>query len=66
METQKVTAHLPKALLEDALKITGKGITETLREGLEHMARENACKELRALRGKVKFRYSAAELRGDE
>jgi hypothetical protein len=35
MENQKITAHLPKDLLRSAQRATGKGITETLREGLE-------------------------------
>ncbi len=45
---------------------TGKGITETIREGLKQLARKRACKAMLALRGKVKFQFTAAELRGDE
>jgi len=66
LETRKVTVHLPQDLLESAMEETGKGVTETIREGLKRLARERAYKGLLALRGKVKFRYTAAELRGDE
>ncbi len=62
-ETQKITAHLPKALLESAQKASGKGITETLRLALEHLTRSEAYRELRALRGKVDMRYDYKSLR---
>jgi hypothetical protein len=66
LETRKITAHLPEALLRQAMEETGKGVTETIREGLKCLARERAYKGLLSLKGKVKFKYSAAELRGDE
>jgi len=66
LETRKITIHVPQGLLDSAMEETGKGITETVREGLERLARKRAYKGLLALEGKVKFKYTAAELRGDE
>jgi hypothetical protein len=66
MENQKITAHLPKDLLRSAQRATGKGITETLREGLELLRAREAGRRLRALRGKVKFSVDLMALRRDE
>lgn len=66
LEHRKVTVNLPQDLLDNAMEETGKGITETICEGLKRLVRERAYKGLLALKGKVKFKYSAAELRGDE
>ena len=35
MTTRRVTANLPKDLLRIAQEVTGKGITETIVEGLD-------------------------------
>jgi hypothetical protein len=40
-ELKKVTVMLPADLLERATMATGKGITPTIREGLEAMAASN-------------------------
>ena len=40
-ETRRVTVHLPAKLLEDAMEITGKGITATLREGLVELIKRH-------------------------
>lgn len=66
LETRKITVHLPQDLLENAMAGTGLGITETIKAGLKRLAHERACKGLLALEGKVKFKYTAAELRGEE
>jgi hypothetical protein len=66
MEHQKITAHLPKDLLRRAQQATGKGITETLREGLELISAREAGRRLRALRGKVKFSVDLVALRRQE
>jgi len=65
-DTQKITAHLPKDLLQRAQRATGKGITDTLREGLELLSAREAGRRLRALRGKVKFSVDLVELRRDD
>ena len=64
--TQKITAHLPKELLRRAQKATGKGITETLREGLEALSARDAGRRLREMRGKVKFSLDFDALRRDD
>ena len=50
---RRVTANLPEQLLEDAMEVTGKGITETLVEGLRLVRRARAYEKAMALRGKV-------------
>ena len=66
MKNQKITAHLPKDLLRRAQQATGRGITETLREGLELLSAREAGRRLRALRGKVKFSVDLVALRRDD
>ena len=50
---KRITANLPTELLEQASKITGKGITETLTEGLMMIRRSQAFAKAEALRGKI-------------
>ena len=57
---------LPSDLLKRATAPTGKGITRTIRDGLEAMAASHAYEGLRRLRGKVKLSISVAELRKDK
>jgi hypothetical protein len=64
-ELKKVTIMLPADLLERATMATGKGITPTIREGLEAMAASHAYEGLRRLRGKVKLSINLDELRRD-
>lgn len=66
METHKVTAHLPVDLLRRAQEITGQGVTETLKRGLEELTTAEAYRRLRALRGKVKLSIDLKELRRDK
>lgn len=53
MTTRRVTANLPTELLRTAQEVTGKGITETLVEGLELVRRRRAGQMLKALKGRV-------------
>lgn len=53
MTTRRVTANLPKELLRTAQEVTGKGITETIVEGLELVRRRRAGQMLKALKGRV-------------
>ena len=55
MDVKRITANLPAALLEDAMKATGRGITDTLVEGLKRVRRERACAKALRLKGKVKL-----------
>lgn len=60
---KRITANLPEELLEEALAMTGKGITETLIEGLELVRRAHAFETAMSLRGKVKLDIDLEELR---
>jgi hypothetical protein len=53
--TRRVTANLPVALLERARRVTGKGITETLVEGLERVRRSSAAARARTLKGRLRL-----------
>jgi hypothetical protein len=50
---KRITANLPGPLLDDAIAVTGKGITETLIAGLELVRRSRAHARASALRGKL-------------
>ena len=54
-QTRRVTANLPIALLDRARRVTGKGITETLVEGLERVRRSSAAARARTLRGTLRL-----------
>jgi hypothetical protein len=62
---KKVTVVLPADLLERATMATGKGITPTIREGLEAMAAVHSFDGMRRLRGKVKLSIDVDQLRRD-
>jgi hypothetical protein len=62
---RKVTVELPEELLQRAQESTGKGVTATIREGLELVAAGRAYRELRKLRGKVEFSIDWKTLRED-
>lgn len=64
-QTQKVTAHIPVKLLEEAQAATGKGITETLKIALAQLAHAGAYEALRKMRGKVNISLDLDELRKD-
>jgi hypothetical protein len=61
---RRITANLPADLLDAAMEVTGRGITETLVEGLERVARRRAYEKVMALRGKVHLAIDIDELRG--
>lgn len=50
---RRVTANLPKHLLEEAQAVTQSGITETLIEGLRLVRRRRAFDKAMALKGKI-------------
>ncbi len=64
-EMRKITVEVPETLLEMAQSETGKGVSETVREGLRKLASTRAQKELLALRGKVKFSMTWQEMKED-
>jgi hypothetical protein len=63
--TQKITVEVPAPLLERAQLATGRGVTATVREGLQLVAAGHAYEELRGLRGKLRFERTARQLRSD-
>jgi hypothetical protein len=65
VKTRKVTVHVDRDLLRRAQKRTGKGVTATVRHGLELVAASEAYEQLRALRGKVAFSLDLRALRED-
>jgi hypothetical protein len=65
-EMRKITVFVPVKLLASAQDYTEKGVTETVREGLERLTRARFYERLRALKGKVKFDdFNLDELRRD-
>ncbi len=48
---KRISANLPADLLADAMETTGKGITDTLTEGLELVRRTGAYRKAMGLRG---------------
>lgn len=52
---RKITVNVPADVLDDATRVTGKGITETVVEGLLELKRREKRSSLRRLRGKVQF-----------
>jgi hypothetical protein len=60
---KRITANLPASLLEDAMNLTGKGITETLIEGLQLVRRRQAYQKAMALKGKLRLDIDLEELR---
>lgn len=65
MKAAKITVHVPEDLLAKARKATGRGITETVRQGLRLVAASRAFAELRKLRGKVDVSIDLDRLRED-
>lgn len=55
MTARRITANLPADLLDSALETTGKGITETLVQGLELVRRSRAWRKAQALKGKIRI-----------
>ncbi len=60
---KKVTVNLPSDVLERAQKITGRGITPTIIEGLRELERREQRSALRQLRGKVRLELDLDQTR---
>jgi hypothetical protein len=63
--SRKITVHVPEELLERARRSTGKGVTDTVRQGLMLVAAGDTYRQLAELRGKVRFSKTARQLRDD-
>ena len=64
-EAQKITVEVPRALLSAALEQTGKGITQTVSEGLMKLQAEKAYGSLLEMKGKLDLKIDLEELRKD-
>lgn len=53
--SRRVTANLPGDLLAEAMEVTGRGITETLTEGLRLVRRTRAHHKALALKGNLRL-----------
>jgi hypothetical protein len=62
---KKITVEVPESDLALARKLTGEGVTETVRAGLKKLASIQAQRELLKLRGTFKFTIDLDELRVD-
>lgn len=54
-QMRRITANLPEPLLDDAMEVTGKGITDTLIEGLRLLRRTRGYDKAMALRGSMRL-----------
>lgn len=52
---KKITVNVPEALLDEARRATGFGITETIIEGLHELERREKRRALSRLKGKISF-----------
>lgn len=64
MATRRVIANLPVELLDAAQDVTGKGITETLIEGLTQVQRRRFVERALNLRGKLSLDIDLEQARG--
>jgi hypothetical protein len=62
---RKITVRVSTDLLARAQQVSGAGISETVRQGLEALVAKWAYGELLKLKGKVKFSVDLDELRKD-
>jgi hypothetical protein len=62
---RKITVEVDADLLESVQKLTGEGITENVRKGLEELRRKAAYAGLLALRGKLDLGIDWKELKED-
>jgi hypothetical protein len=63
VRSRRVTANLPGDLLDAAMDVTGRGITETLVTGLDLVRRTRAYRKAMALRGRVHLKIDLDESR---
>jgi hypothetical protein len=62
--TRRITANLPADLLESAMRATGRGITETIVEGLTRIRSRRFSERAMALHGKLKLDIDLEKMRG--
>ncbi len=62
---RKITVEIPDDLLKKAQRASGKGITQTVRAGLQLLAASQAYDRLLQSQGKVRFSRSWQALKDD-
>ena len=60
---RRVSANLPEDILRDAMEVTGKGITETLVEGLKRVRQARAYEKAQALRRRISLKIDLEKSR---
>lgn len=60
---RKITVNVPADVLENATRVTGKGVTLTVIEGLRELERGGRRSALRSLRGKIRLDLDLQETR---
>jgi hypothetical protein len=63
MDGRRVTVNLPTDLLQEAMAVTGQGITETLINGLKLVRKAGAFQRAMRLRGKLHLDVGLEESR---
>ena len=62
---RKITVEVPPDLLKKAKRASGKGITQTVRTGLQLLAATRAYDRLLKFQGKVRFSRTWQQLKDD-
>ena len=65
-DMRKITAILPEPMLDIAMRNSGLGLTETLREALKQYNHRAASQRLLGMRGKIRFELDWRDLRGKD
>jgi transcriptional regulator of met regulon len=60
---RKITVNVPVEVLDNAIRVTGKGVTLTVVEGLREIERRAKRSALRGLRGRIRFKLDLEETR---
>jgi hypothetical protein len=63
--TRKITVEISSDLLEKAQRVSGTGITQTVRTGPQLVAAAHTYARLQRLRGKVRFTRTLVGLKAD-
>ncbi len=64
LSIKRITVNLPSELLEEAMKISGENMTETLKMGLEMIKRRKAAAIAEELAGTIDLNLDIDALRG--
>jgi transcriptional regulator of met regulon len=62
-QMKKITVNVPLRVLKVATRLTGRGITPTIIEGLHEIERRSKRSALRGLRGRVRLALDLEETR---